>query len=123
MKLQDFEELILEALEEVPPELAEHLANLQIEVHDWPSEDDLRQAGLKEKHQLLGLYIGVPLTQVGRDRASGLMPDVIKVFQRPIEALTVEPQQVKRRVRQVILHEIGHRFGISDERLHELGAY
>ncbi len=123
MNLREFEELILQALDELPDELREPLRNLEIEVHELPSHDDLARAGLQDPMALLGLYSGVPLTQVGRDRISGLIPDMIKIYKRPIEALCRTPGEIKEKARRVILHEVGHRFGITDQRLHELGMY
>ncbi len=123
MNLSEFEELILRALDELPDELREPLVNLEIEVHELPSRDDLAKANVENPMALLGLYYGVPLTQVGRDRVSGLMPDVIKIYKRPIEAVCRTPEDIKEKARKVILHEVGHRFGITDERLRELGMY
>ncbi len=123
MNLNEFEELILRALEELPDELREPLSNLEIEVLDMPTPDDLERARIGNPMQLLGLYYGIPLTQVGRDRISGLMPDVIRIYRRPIEAVCRTPKEIKERARKVILHEVGHRFGITDERLRELDMY
>ncbi len=123
MRLPEFEGLIMQALEELPGELREPLRNLEIEVYDLPSPEDLAAAHIGNPMDLLGLYSGVPLTQVGRDRISGLMPDVIKIYKLPIEAICRDPQEIKEKARKVILHEVGHRFGITDERLRELGMY
>ncbi len=123
MDLTEFEELILQALDELPEELREPLANLEIEVDELPSRDDLERAQVGNPMALLGLYYGVPLTQVGRDRVSGLMPDMIKIYKRPIEAVCLTAEDIKEKARKVILHEVGHRFGITDERLRELDMY
>ncbi len=123
MNLTEFEELILQALEELPDELRAPLTNLEIEVDELPSRDDLERARIGNPMDLLGLYSGIPLTQVGRDRISGLMPDIIKIYKRPIEAVCRTPEDIKEKARKVILHEVGHRFGITDERLRELGVY
>ncbi len=123
MDLTEFEELIMQALEELPDELRQPLRNLEIEVHDLPSRDDLERARAGDPMELLGLYSGVPLTQVGRDRITGLVPDMIKIYKRPIEAICNTPVEIKQKARKVILHEVGHRFGITDERLRELDMY
>ncbi len=123
MNLTEFEELILQALEELPDELRAPLTNLEIEVDELPSRDDLERARIGNPMDLLGLYSGIPLTAVGRDRISGLMPDIIKIYKRPIEAVCRTPEDIKEKARKVILHEVGHRFGITDERLRELGVY
>jgi predicted Zn-dependent protease with MMP-like domain len=71
---------------------------------------------------LFGLYEGIPLTE--RTSNYGLvLPDKITIFRQPIEARSWTDEQVRRIVRRTVLHELAHHFGISDERLRELGAY
>jgi predicted Zn-dependent protease with MMP-like domain len=120
---QRFEELVEEALGLIPEELWEAINNVAVTVEDWPSHRQLDAAGVPPGELLLGLYEGVPLT--GRTGGYGLVPpDVITIFRGPI--LRVCPQNeaaVRNQVRRTVLHEIAHHFGISDERLEELGAY
>jgi predicted Zn-dependent protease with MMP-like domain len=67
------------------------------------------------------LYEGVPLT--GRTTSYGMIqPDVIYIFQRPIEAMCWTDAEIRKQVRSTVIHEIAHHFGISDERLEELGV-
>ena len=74
-------------------------------------------------HPLLGLYEGVPLTRRGAYYA-GALPDKITIFRGPLERLYgADPERLRREVRHVVLHEIEHHFGISDERLVELDRY
>ena len=74
-------------------------------------------------HPLLGLYEGVPLTRRGAYYA-GALPDKITIFRGPLERLYgADPERLRREVRHVVLHEIAHHFGISDERLVELDRY
>ena len=72
---------------------------------------------------LLGLYQGVPLT--GRSSAyGGVLPDKITIYRRPLERLYGgDAERLRREIRRVVLHEIAHHFGISDERLRELDRY
>jgi predicted Zn-dependent protease with MMP-like domain len=92
-------------------------------VVEWrPSPAELRRLGLAPGATLFGLYEGVPLTQ----RTSGynlVLPDKITIFRQPIEAYCRSDEQVKQVVRRTVLHELAHHFGISDERLRELGVY
>ncbi len=122
MKRSRFERLVAQALDSLPPEFGEKMQNVELVIEDWPTREQLRRAGLPRGGMLLGLYEGVPLT----DRTSryGLtLPDKITIFQKPIEACCRTEGDVRHKVRQVVLHELGHHFGISDERLRELGAY
>jgi predicted Zn-dependent protease with MMP-like domain len=109
----DFEEAVQEALGALPPELRRAMSNVTIVVEDEPPEGE----------PLLGLYQGVPLTR--RDRAyAGALPDKITIFRGPLERLYgADPDQLRAQIRHVVLHEVAHHFGISDERLVELDRY
>jgi len=119
---EQFEELIVEALAGLPAEFQEKLDNISVEVKDWPSRRDLIRAGLPPGRTLLALYHGIPLTQ--RDQGYNLvMPDRITLYLGPIVEAGRTPEGIRRQIRRTVLHEIAHHFGISDERLRELGAY
>jgi len=109
MSRERFEELVGDALDEIPEELLGHLDNVVVLVEDTPPEPGL-----------LGLYEGIDLTQRGWDY-SGALPDRILVFREPILALCDEEDDVVDQVAITVVHEIAHHFGIDDERLHELG--
>lgn len=118
-----FEELVSEALESIPDELWERIDNLAVMVEDWPTPAQRQSVGMEAGGLLLGLYEGVPLT--ARTHGYGLVtPDKITIFRRPI-LLVCPPDEeaIRSQVRRTVLHEIAHHFGISDDRLHELGAY
>lgn len=117
-----FESLVAEALDGLPPDIQEKLENVEVVVASHPSLAQLRRLGLRPGQTLFGLYEGVPLT----NRTSGynmVLPDKITIFRQPIEAHCRTDEQVRQVVRRTVLHELAHHFGISDERLHELGAY
>lgn len=121
MERVEFEQLVEEALATIPPALLEKVENLQIVVQDRPTAHQLRKAGIR-RGTLLGLYEGVPRT--ARTTHYGLVPpDKITIFQEPIEALCRTRAEVRACVARVVRHEIAHHFGLSDERLRELGAY
>lgn len=117
-----FDRLVQDAFEEVKDEFGGDLSNLVVVVEDWPDQDTLALAGVRSHWSLLGFYHGVPLTERGHNY-SLVAPDRISIYRRPIERLSANPRQLRRTVRRVLRHEIGHHFGIDDERLHELGAY
>lgn len=117
-----FEELVAEALDSLPPDIQEKLENVEVVVEWRPSPAQMRRMGLGPGQTLFGLYEGVPLTE----RTSGyglVLPDKITIFRQPIEAYCRSDEQVRRTVRRTVLHELAHHFGISDDRLRELGAY
>ena len=111
MSRQEFEDLVSEALDTVPPRLTKLMQNVVIVVED----DSPPQVGT-----LLGLYEGVPLTERG-DTYAGFLPDRITIFRRPLLAICDTRDDLVREVRVTVVHEIAHHFGIGDERLHELG--
>ncbi len=109
-----FARLVRKALAELPRDLGERMRNVEIVI-----EDDPDPAGLPDGGTLLGLYEGVPLTRRGLDEP--YLPDRITIYRRPIEAMTSSPQGQAQIVRDTVVHEIAHHFGISDARLRELG--
>lgn len=117
-----FEALVAEALDSLPPDIQEKLENVEVVVGWRPSPAQLRRLELGPGHTLFGLYEGVPLT--GRTSGYGMvLPDKITIFRQPIEARCRSDEQVRHTVRRTVLHELAHHFGISDERLRELGVY
>lgn len=117
-----FETLVAEALDNLPPDIQEKLENVEVVVEWHPSPAQMRRLGLGRGHTLFGLYEGIPLTE----RTSGynmVLPDKITIFRQPIEAHCRSDEQVRQTVRRTVLHELAHHFGISDQRLRELGVY
>ena len=101
------------ALDSLPPDLRERISNVEIVVEDEPP------AG----RPLLGLYQGVPLTRRG-SQYGGVLPDKITVYRGPLLRLSRgDSDHLRREVRRVVLHELAHHFGISDERLIEIDRY
>jgi predicted Zn-dependent protease with MMP-like domain len=116
-----FEELVRRALTHLPDDVARRMDNVDIEVQDQPGPEQLASAGVPEGHTLLGLYVGIPLTR--RTHGYNLVPpDRIIIFQRPLERLARDDDDLVRRVRDTVIHEIAHHFGISDARLSEIEA-
>ena len=114
LKRARFARLVRNALDELPAEFTERLRNLEIVVEDEPPPEHRPKGGT-----LLGLYEGVPLTARGAQEP--YLPDRICVFRGPIERMTASPRRQAEIVRDTVVHEIAHHFGISDARLSELG--
>lgn len=119
----EFEQLVTEAIDSLPDFFKEKMENVAVLVQPWPSQDDLNRAGVAPGHTLLGLYSGIPLTQRTQGYHS-VPPDTITLYQGTIERRAGNDMDALRYwVRHVFLHELAHHFGISDDRLRELGAY
>ncbi len=117
-----FEQFVAQAWENLPEEFRAGLDNIDVVVEEWADAGALRRAGVKHRSQLLGLYHGVPLTK--RTRGYNLvLPDKISIYRQPIMMRCRDWNQVRRMVHRVLRHEVGHYFGLSDERLREIGAY
>ena len=123
MKKAVFERLAAEALDGLPEELRVHMENVDVVIHEWPNDVDLADAGMDkdERGDLLGLYTGVPLTERNTGYA-GYLPDRITLFQGPIQRVAgSDPEAIRDEVRATVVHELAHYFGISEERIEELG--
>jgi predicted Zn-dependent protease with MMP-like domain len=110
---QRFEELVVEALDGLPDWIRQRLDNVDVLIEDEPPAD---------QPSLLGLYEGIPLTRRGMNYA-GVLPDRITLFRNSIEGVARTDEELRKVVRHTIVHEFAHFFGISDERLRELGRY
>jgi predicted Zn-dependent protease with MMP-like domain len=110
MDRERFEELVGEALDEVPAELLALMDNVVVLVEDDPEGDA----------ELLGLYEGYALTSRGWDYA-GVLPDRITIYRNPTLRICDTEDDVIDEVATTVVHEIAHHFGIDDERLHDLG--
>ncbi len=104
-----FEDMVATALDGLPPRLGEVMGNVAVTV-----EHNLGPPGL------LGLYQGIPLTNRTTNYA-GVLPDRIIIYRQAICAICRTEAEVADQVRTTVVHEVGHHFGISDERLEELG--
>ena len=119
---ETFEALVDAAVAALPEEFRDRIENLSFAVEDWADEDDRGLTGATGRGTLLGVYRGVPLTQ--RGTAYNLtMPDVIVIFQEPLQRLARDAEHLAALVDHTVRHEVAHYFGISDRRLRELGAY
>jgi len=107
-----FQQLVQEALVLLPKRFARQIKNVAILVEDFPPPGQ----------NLLGLYHGVPLNRRG-SYYGNVPPDVIVLYQMPIESLCWDEEQLKEKIEEVLLHEIGHYFGMDEITLREIEAY
>ena len=113
-----FEKLARHALRRLPRKFKQRLKNISIEIEDSPSAALLRDMQV-ESGTLFGLYRGVPLTD--REWNYGnVLPDRIVIYQRPIEAAAISPDQIEEIVMDTVMHEIGHYFGFNDDTLNSI---
>lgn len=117
MSETDFEAAVNDALDRIPPELAKTMNNVAIFIED----DYTPQPGDDPDTVLLGLYEGVPLTERDSWWDAGSLPDRITIYRQPILDICETREDVIDEVTVTVVHEIAHHFGISDDRLHELG--
>jgi predicted Zn-dependent protease with MMP-like domain len=107
--LTSFEDHVRNALDSLPPHIAAGLRNIAVVVEDENPEDP----------DLYGLYHGVPLPE--RDDISGRLPDKISIYRIPLEADFPDAVELEREIRITVLHELGHYFGLDEDRIAELG--
>lgn len=116
----EFEQLVAEALRELPAQFAEFLEQVPIEIRERPTRKQLRSVGLADDELLLGLYVGTSLAD--RSVAHDIeWPNKIYLFQEDIELVSDNAEHLKREVRTTVLHEIGHHFGMDEDDLDALG--
>jgi predicted Zn-dependent protease with MMP-like domain len=118
---EEFEGMVGDALDEIPPELAAAMDNVVVLVDDWPSAAQLAAGGAGPHTTLFGIYEGVPATQRGPMSYAGVAPDRITIFQGPLQRVARDRAALAAQVRVTVLHEVGHAFGMSEARLDELG--
>ena len=117
MDLEKFEMLVEEAIAGLPKKFKDLLENVAVIVEDSPPPPRRRSSAAGGT--LLGLYHGVPLQHRG-PYYGNVPPDVIIIFKQPIEAISSSDEEVRNRVREVVLHEIGHYFGMSEKDLRDI---
>ena len=120
MDRTEFIRAVHRALRDVPSPFRERLREIDIVVKRRPTRSDLADAGLSGDESMYGFYRGVPLTE--RDGGYNLVaPDVIDIYQEPLEEDFPDEGELLREIRVTVLHELAHFFGIDDDRLEVLG--
>ena len=114
-----FENLVDQAIRELPTDFRKKLNNVVVIVEDRPSEEFLDDMEISSCDTLFGLYEGTPLTERGFD--TPLHPDRIWIFQGPIEEECASEEEIREEIKTTIVHEVAHFFGFDDEYLEDLG--
>lgn len=114
---EEFEAVVSEALDSLPKRFAEMVHNVVVTVEDEPSAEDLESLDDDEDggSELLGIYRGVALTERGYD--APLLPDEIAIFRGPINRVARSRREAVDEVRETVIHELGHYFGLDDEEM------
>lgn len=114
MTLEEFDQEVTKVLEELPEEFKKQLDNVDVLVEIWPSEDDLRSILAHPGTTLFGLYKGIPKTKRG-SAYTAVLPDKITIYAGPILSFSKSREDAKNQIKDTVLHEIGHYFGMSEE--------
>ncbi len=122
MKLspKEFDQAVRQAIERIPEEIREHLANVTITVQKRPSREMLAELGMTPGDPPLGLYEGASLLERSI-LDPPLLPDTIFIFQEPLEQMCTTREELEREIEITVVHEVAHFLGMDEERLEELG--
>ena len=119
MTRTQFERVVERALRGLPRAFKDKLANIAVVVEDWADDETLDEMGIEPPDTLYGLYRGVDLTQ--RDSSYGnVLPDTVTIYQGPIEEDCEDEAEMEDVIRDTVVHEIGHYFGLDDETMHRI---
>ena len=118
---EQFERLVHKALSNIPPDIRLSIQNVDIVVDNVASMNQIAGTGIEHEMELLGLYEGIPITErYGYDM---VLPDKITLFQKPIEAICDNQEQITEEISKTLIHEIAHHFGLDDNHLDQLERY
>jgi predicted Zn-dependent protease with MMP-like domain len=114
-----FEAVVERSLRTLPKAFKDKLRNIAVVVEDWADDETLEEMGIEPPDTLYGLYRGVDITN--RDSSYGnVLPDVITIYQGPIEEDAGDEAEMREIVRETVMHELGHYFGLDDETMHRI---
>ena len=116
MTEEQFESLVYQAIKKLPQRFKSKLDNVDIVIQNFPNRHQLLSLNLSHPFSLFGIYQGIPITRRTSNYAF-VPPDKITLFKKPIEYFFKTPEAIKTKIESVILHEIGHHFGISEQRM------
>ncbi|MBM3218075.1 MAG: metallopeptidase family protein [Candidatus Rokubacteria bacterium] len=119
MSRSEFERLVDKALRKLPRDFKEKIKNVAVVVEDWADDETLAEMGIEPPDTLYGLYRGIDLTR--RDSGYGnVLPDTVTIYQGPIEEDCEDEEEMAELVRETVIHEIGHYFGLDDDTMHRI---
>jgi predicted Zn-dependent protease with MMP-like domain len=118
----EFEEIVNHTFEHLPDMFKQNIDNVQFNIEDYPTAEQVSKIKLRSKYSLLGLYEGIPLNHRGTWYGSSpTLPDRITLFQKNIESYSETETEITDKVREVLIHEIGHYFGMTEEEIRNAG--
>ena len=117
---EQFQNLVLQALSDLPEDVRHSLQNVDVVVDDVASMSQIVGTGIENAMDLLGLYEGIPLT--ARYGDAMVLPDKVTLFQKPIESICDTQEQMAEEISKTLIHEIAHHFGLDDDHLDRLGS-
>lgn len=118
LSIQEAEDLVAQALDELPEEFFRLLDNVAVVVEEEPSRDDLESVGMdpNEDDELFGVYQGMPLTE--RDSFyGGMLPDRVAIFAGPIRRCCGTRREAIDEIKKTVVHELGHHFGMEEDQM------
>lgn len=119
MTRAEFESVVARALQTLPRRFRAKMNNIAVVVEDWADPETLKEMEIEPPDTLYGLYRGVDLTH--RDSSYGnVLPDTITIYQGPIEEDASDEHEMVELIRDVVIHEVGHYFGLDDEAMAEI---
>lgn len=119
MTRENFEKIVSAGIKAIPDKFLKKLNNVAIVIEDFPDTAQKNKLGIRSgSYSLFGLYEGVP--QTARRHYSGVLPDKITIFQKPIEAAAKSEDNIKKLVTETVWHEIAHHFGIDEKTVRKL---
>ena len=119
MTKTQFEALVARAMRSLPRTFRDKIKNIAVVVEDWADAETLAEMGIEPPDTLYGLYRGIDLTR--RDGSYGnVLPDVVTIYQGPIEEDAADEEEMAEIVRETVVHELGHYFGLDDETMHRI---
>jgi predicted Zn-dependent protease with MMP-like domain len=118
MSRTQFEKAVEEALDLIPEELAGLIENVAVVVEEEPSDEEILDAGLDpEEETLFGIYQGVALPERGAGSYGSVLPDRIVIYRLPLLEACSSRRELLREIRDTVVHEVGHYFGLDEEDL------
>lgn len=110
----EFEALVERALSSLPRQFKDKIRNVAVVVEDWADDETLEELGIEPPDTIYGLYRGTDITR--RDSFYGnVLPDTIHIYQGPIEEDCVDAEEMAELVKDTVIHEVGHYFGLDDD--------
>lgn len=117
-----FEDLVQQAFDELPAHFQQHMENVSIAVEDEPTRETLIKMGISSQEALLGLYEGIPLNKRGTWYGMyPAVPDRISLYKKNIERGARSIQELRARIRDVLIHEIAHYYGMNEGEVRAAG--